>query len=364
MFVEKSLTLQVLGSLMKKPSILADIDNYLIMQTDFPSLFEQNIFVAIFNLYQNGATRITVVDIDNYLKVLPGEYSIFSKENGIEYLNDCEELSKVENFNYYYNRLKKLNCLRDLNALGYSTEKIYSQEITEQAKKINETFEHLSVSDIFELCKKDLAIVEERYLNKKNNIVVSAAEGLDQLLSQLKENPDFGTNLPGNILNTIVRGARKGKYYIRSGATSVGKSRGLVGDACYLSYPIRFNNTSQEWMQDGSNDISFYVVTEQEVEEIQTLILANISGVDEEKILYNICNPEETVRVQQAAKIIKLYEKNFYIAKIPNPTIGQVKAVIRKYYFEHNIDNVFYDYIFSSPGLLGEFRDLRIREDG
>ena len=29
----------------------------------------------------------------------------------------------------------------------------------------------------------------------------------------------------------------------------------------------------------------------------------------------------------------------------------------------NNVEYVFYDYIFSSPGLLGEFRDLKIRED-
>ena len=52
-----------------------------------------------FNLHQNGATRITTVDIDNYIKAVPGAYTSFErkKENGIEYLEDCEELSHPEN---------------------------------------------------------------------------------------------------------------------------------------------------------------------------------------------------------------------------------------------------------------------------
>ena len=35
------------------------------------------------------------------------------------------------------------------------------------------------------------------------------------------------------------------------------------------------------------------------------------------------------------------------------------------YYYvqNYNIEYVFYDYIFSSPGLLGEYRDLKVRED-
>ena len=43
--------------------------------------------------------------------------------------------------------------------------------------------------------------------------------------------------------------------------------------------------------------------------------------------------------------IINKKNEKFYIAKMPNPTIGQIKALV-KYYFENNIDNLFYDYIF------------------
>lgn len=363
MFVDKNLTLQIFGSLMKKPDFLSNSDKYFLMPDDFSSIFERNIFSAIFNLYQNGATRITTVDIDNYIKTVPGAYTTFNRENGIEYLEDCEELSRPENFDYYYTRLKKLNSLRDLNKLGYSVKNIYSTEISEEAKKINARFETLSISDIFDLCKKDIAVLENKYNKKYTNDEAKAADGIDNLIEELKLNPEVGANLPGHIMNTIVRGARRGKFYLKSAASGAGKTRGLVGDACYLAYPVRYDEVTSSWIQDGSNETVLYVVTEQDVSEIQTLILSYLSGVNEEKLLYHTYNAYEGDRIIKAARIMKYYQNSFHIVKISNPSIASIKSIVRKYYFENHIENLFYDYIFSSPGLLTEFRDLKIRED-
>lgn len=363
MFVDKGLTLQIFGSLMKKPDFLSNSDKYFLMPDDFSTIFERNIFTAIFNLYQNGATRLTTVDIDNYIKAVPGAYTSFERENGIEYLEDCEELSHPENFDYYYTKLKKLNCLRDLNKLGYSTKSIYSTEISEEAKKINDRFETLTISDIFDLCKANIASLESKYNRKYTNSESKASDGIDKLIEDLKTNPEVGANLPGHIINTIVRGARRGKFYIKSASSGAGKTRGLVGDACYLAYPIRYDEATCSWIQDGSNETVLYIVTEQDISEVQTLILAYLSGVNEEKLLYHSYDADEGERIQKAAKIMKYYENSFHVAKISDPSISIVKSTVRKYYFENHIENVFYDYIFSSPGLLGEFRDLKIRED-
>ena len=40
-----------------------------------------------------------------------------------------------------------------------------------------------------------------------------------------------------------------------------------------------------------------------------------------------------------------------------------VKARLIKYIVQDEVQYIFYDYIFSSPGLLSEFRDISVRED-
>ena len=41
-----------------------------------------------------------------------------NKTRGHEYLEDAEEFAEVENFDYYYGHLKKINALKDLEKIG------------------------------------------------------------------------------------------------------------------------------------------------------------------------------------------------------------------------------------------------------
>ena len=110
MIIDKSVNIQILGTLMKNPLLLSDT-KYSITPDDFSSSFERQIFGAIYNLFLNGIETISVIDIDGYLQNYEGLYQNFISHNGIEFLQDCEEISNVENFEYYYTKLKKYNLL-------------------------------------------------------------------------------------------------------------------------------------------------------------------------------------------------------------------------------------------------------------
>ena len=96
--VDKEVIQQVLGSLMKCPRLLSEVDKYNLTLSDFSSKFEKYIFSAIHGLYFNGAESIQIIDIENYLSTNPIAKNTFESNNGIEYLQDIEEFSKVENF--------------------------------------------------------------------------------------------------------------------------------------------------------------------------------------------------------------------------------------------------------------------------
>ena len=57
------------------------------------------------------------------------------------------------------------------------------------------------------------------------------------------------------------------------------------------------------------------------------------------------------------------YEKNFIIESIPNPSIQTLKSLITNYILHDDVEYVFYDYIFTSAGLMDEFRSVNLRED-
>ncbi len=48
---------------------------------------------------------------------------------------------------------------------------------------------------------------------------------------------------------------------------------------------------------------------------------------------------------------------------MPNPTIELVKTIVRENVLMHDIEYVFYDYIFISPSLLNEFKGFNLRND-
>lgn len=356
--------MQVLCGLIKKPQYLSETDKYFLTIEDFPTRFEKYIFSAIYNLYKGGATNITVVDVANYFNTHEVAKATFEKNNGIEYLQDIMEFSEADNFPFYYKRLKKFNLLNELNKMGYDTSNLYEENLANpRAKEINDKFELMEIQDIMDFVKKPLLQLETDYTRGNESETVEATKNIETLLQNLKLRPEVGAALQGKIFNTVCRGARKTKFYIRSASSGVGKTRAAVGDACSLAYPLTFNTSKWEWEWTGAAERTLFIATEQDLEEIQTLILAFLSGVNEEKILYSNYNEEEEKVLQQAIQVMDYFKDNLYVVRLSNPNIEQIKAIVRQNWILHDIQNVFYDYIFSSPSLLNEFRDLRIRED-
>lgn len=362
--VDKETIFQVLCGLMEHPQYLADTEKFNLTTDDFPSLFEKYIFAAIYNLYRNGSEKVSIVDIDNYFSLHPEAQKIFEQNNGIEVLQDRLDIVQTDNFNFYYQRLKKLNIIRDLKKLNFDTSQIYCEDLSDiNAKEINDRFEELDAKDIFSYYKNRIMGLESHYDNGGAAPTVKASEGIRELVQNLGLHPEVGSKLQGEIFNTICRGARKGKFYIRTASSGTGKTRAAIGDACYLSYPIRYNNNKKRWEWNGASEKTLFIATEQDESEVRTLILAYLTGLNEETILYGQYTPEEEKIISEAIIVMERYADNFYIAKMPNPSIAALKANVRENWLKNNIENVFYDYIFSSPSLLAEFRDLRVRED-
>ena len=328
--VDKEANRQIFGALMKQPIYLSQTDKFNLSISDFYSNFEQYIFSAIYNLYKGGAERITEVDIDNYFNTHETAKKVFELNHGIEYLQDALEFCQEENFPFYYRRLKKLNCINDFKVAGIDTSKIYVEDLTDpKAKEINDKFEMMEVSDIFTTIKKNLLSIETKYKVGDASETESAATGILELLKSYRGAPDVGAQLEGKIFNTICRGARASKYYIRSMDSGMGKTRSSVGDACKLAFPIRFNPMCWEWEKTGAEEKTLFIATEQEKDEIQTLVIAYLTGFNEEKILYGNYNEEEWKVIQQATELMEYYKDNFFIVQLANPSIEQLKAVIR-----------------------------------
>lgn len=361
--VDRHTIIQIFGSLMQQPDLLNNIDKYCLDITDFSEPLDKYIFSAIYNLYVNGAERIHSADIDNYLQTNSYAKDLIENENGLSFLQDCENESNIENFDFYYNNLKKINLVRELQLSKNDIDEIYCENVfNERYNEINDNFKKMTPQDIINFIKNKAANLEKKYII--NNLVEesSPADSIEERLLELKENPEIGCMLQGDILNTITRGGRLGKLYLRSASSGVGKSRSMVGDACNIAYPIRFDSKLNKWVETGSCEKVLYIMTEQDTEEIDTMILAYLTGYNEDAFTYGTFDPDDE-RVKIAKDIIIRYKDNMNYARIPDPCSAVVKNLLRRRNIQDGIQYFFYDYIFSSPAMLDEYRDLKIRED-
>lgn len=641
MKIDKQCIQQVLGCLIKKPQYLSEIDKYNLSISDFPTRFERYIFTAIQGLYYDGARKISQIDIENYLSSDEVGKRTFAVQNGIEYLQDIEEFCNEDNFDYYYNKLKKLNLLRDLEKQGIDISDFYSEDlISPKAVEINTNFEKLTIQDILDKVKKKILKLESTYSKTEAVQVEKMSDDIDNFVAELNETYDIGLPIQGKIYNQVIGGAKKGTLTIRSGSSGVGKAiptktllptpegfrtaaniktgdylidaqgkptevigiypqgkkmvykitfedgresycckehlwsfvehknkqdilnrkfstkslsellllplkekneynllipiqkeieykknfhkispfvygqkvgngeiktiateyifdsinnryeflyglikksgkielkkgtvfidtknfyltksiiiilnslgfkvieyslcndyyiifcgkaekiaklfkhmtskwyifkqfikeredyyynaivsikkmdyeedmvcfyvdnkehlfltenfivthntRQSIGDAVFLSYPLRYNSYEKKWAQAGNCEKVLFILTEQSLKEAKKMVLAYLTDINESRFKTGNFNDSEKKIISQAIQVIKKYEKNLIFIKIPDPNIELIKAVIRENCLMYNIDHVFYDYIFISPGLLNEFKGFNLRND-
>lgn len=348
---------------MNKPELLSELDRYRLDTSDFSQSLDRFIFAAIYNLYIGGAEKIHTADIDNYLKTNAVAAQVLEKENGLQFIQDCEAQSDCSNFSFYYARLKKINLLRDLSKNGYDISEFYCEDhLDSKYYEINERFENLSVNDILNKIKGNVASLEGKYAFNTVVEESSPLDGLEELLEELKEKPDVGVKLQGDIYNTVTRGGRKGTLFLRSAPSGSGKSRKAVGDACYIAYPIRYEPQYGKWVATGQCEKVLYVMTEQDPKEIQTMILAYLTGINEEYFKLGTFKEEHQDRIAKAIQIMKQYKDNLLFARVPEPTPSIVKNLFRRYNLQHGVENFFFDYIFSNEAMLSEYRDLKLPE--
>ena len=93
------------------------------------------------------------------------------------------------------------------------------------------------------------------------------------------------------------------------------------------------------------------------------MILAYLTGFNETRFRYGDFTEREAEIIEQALYVLEKYQENFYIVRMPNPTIALMKNIVRENVLLYDVEYVFYDYIHISPSLLNEFKGFNLRND-
>jgi replicative DNA helicase len=138
----------------------------------------------------------------------------------------------------------------------------------------------------------------------------------------------------------------------------------MIADACNIGCNKIYDEIFG-WIKNGTAEPTLYITTEQEKEEIQTMMLAFLSDVDEDHILYGRYEGDEEDRVREAAKILS--ESPIYIEELPDFSLKDIEDKIKKNIRDHDVKYVFHDYIHTSLKILEEITrrsgGVKLRED-
>lgn len=376
--VDYTLIKNIIGHLMHEPMILDNID-YNLEHTDFKDMLPRYVFLAIRNMRKvspyNKENEYTPALIDEYIKFSQPDYSPYEKNNGLEFLKQCYNKNIPNTFKDDYNRLKKFSLLRSLQKHHYDISYYYKEvpETMKEEGQLLERFENATIEEILNKVEGKLNELREHYVcggNHSGNV----AEGLPQMIANFHKKPEIGLSIEGHIFSSCCRGARLGKFYLRSGSSGSGKTRLTVFDSCEICFPIKWSSLENRFVEkyeydEYGNEVLktpkkvLLITTEQDKEEMQTIILAYLSGVNETTIITGKWTEEEKDRIDYAVYLMDKYKEYYFIDEISDPNLTNVSNIIKKYITLYDVKYIFYDYIFSSPALITQFQAAGIRED-
>ena len=352
-YVDIPAIVQVIGGVYQNPSLL-DNEKYSFTEEDFTEDFHKVIFGSIHNLYKLGAKQIDPNTIEDYLQQRPKKLAVYKANNGAEYLNKIENNTQLAAFDYYYKRMKKMTLFRmykekaglDLSWL-YDIDNIFDQK-KKQAQE--DWLDNTPIEQIAEEIDARIERIKSKYIDNADDSFTQAGDGADELIDRLMKYPELGYPLYGDLSNSITRGARLGKLYLRSAATGVGKTRAMIADACTIGCGELFING--QWCLNGTKEPVIYITTEQQVDEIQTMMLAFISDVAEDHIIDNNYYAGELDRVRHAATVLS--DSDIQIKRLPDFSLLDIENTIKFGVREYKTRYFFHDYIHSSMKILSE----------
>jgi replicative DNA helicase len=218
--------MQVIGGVYVDNSLL-DNDSYHFSEDDFTEEFHKILFGSIYNIHLMGTEKVNIDTIEHYLSQRPKAYGVYNANHGREYIQKLSEITQIATFDYYYKRMKKMTLFRQYSKIGVDVSWLYNPDDVLNVKKKQsqeDWLDNTSIEEIAELINDKIEAIKSKYADGEKDNLQQAGEDIENFLEDLKQNPEYGYPLYGDYINTITRGARLGKLYLRSASTGLGKA--------------------------------------------------------------------------------------------------------------------------------------------
>jgi len=368
---DKRTSCQVLGCLMKDPFLLKD-KKYALHNDDFSSGLHDLVYTCIYNLSLQGLNEIKIADIETYLSTNdPKSYSVlFENEKNLEWLYGIYEDANNINYDYYYNKLRKLSLLRSYMREGQDVSSLLDMEEIDHViiKQQQEKFESMTLNEVQQYFDRKNFNVKEKFLIRDSTKRRKSGDNADELRIKMKESPCYGYGLESKYLNTLTMGALKGGFFLETRDSGKGKTRAAIERLLLICCSHLWDFDKEDFVPNpnGQNNVGLYIGTEMKIyEELEPMMWAFVSGVEEYKIKKNILTKEEETRVDKAIEYVK--KAKLFLEDEPNYDLAYIRNTVDRYSINEGLDALAIDYLELTVALTSEYvqltRGMSARED-
>ena len=344
-----------LGCLMKQPSLLT-LPQYPLSKQDFScEQFHKVLYVAINNLVHEGAQEITEIEIENIVKNHPVQMEILQDNNYLDFIANVKELCVLENYGLYYNTVRKLSLLREMQEDGFDIKEFYDELQDEAGQVAN--LEKWSIQDILNRIELKSIQLRSKYDVKYVRGEMFAGEDTESLIEEFEEDPAFGAHLCSPYLTQLYMGWCISHLIIESAGSGVGKTRMSIADLCGVSIDKIWDDEAQDFVPNiNYQGPGLFIHTELATrKEINPMFLACIAGVDVKHITQGILTPDEKLRVIKAGEILK--RNNMLLVDMADFTCKSIDRKIKECVEKYGTKYCVFDYVQLNSAVTQEYRD-------
>lgn len=250
-----------IGCIYKNPELLLEVEKVINSEYYYSDPVTKFLYNSATILY-NREQKFTEKSVTVFMSEEEDRLAKFRSFGGYSVVQSFIDLVDLDNFNSYFEELKKFALCREMEAKGFNTEKIRS------SKK----FQIATANDIYYHIK---GIVDNVHTNILTQVEIDyITNNMNGLIMGYLETPSMGAQTPFSTFNNLFRGFRTKTHFSLGMISNAGKTRLLVRLAAYNAI-IQKNKT-------------MLLLNEMSAEEVKIALLVTCINNQEFKPLHGI----------------------------------------------------------------------------
>lgn len=217
----------LVGSIYKDPNLFVEHGHNIRSKYDFYDEATKFFYDNAEILYRKRSQSFNRSVINTYMAEDTDRLLLYKKYGGWKTIESWMGLSITDNFQSYFEVLKKYSLLREYQRNGFAIEKIVNHP----------KFEMLSALDIYRLIRSKADRIHTVILTNEEAEVLNS--NIKTTLLHCMEMPDMGITIPFPIMNDIVRGFKRKSVMAVGMLSNAGKTRYMIKLIAYITLVLK-----------------------------------------------------------------------------------------------------------------------------